>query len=84
MNFVFKEKGNSLDEMLKKASKKLGADPKNIKEAVSNKNINSLLKNLGEKESEKINRILSDKEATSKLLSTPKAKELLKKFLGDK
>ena len=45
---------------------------------------NNLLKNLGEKESEKINRILSDKEATSKLLSTPKAKELLKKFLGDK
>lgn len=81
---MFKKNGNSLDDMLKKASKKLGTDPKNIKEAVSNKNINSLLKNLGEKESKKINQILSSKEATSKLLSTPKAKELLKKFLGDK
>ena len=81
---MFKEKGKSLDEMLKKASQKLGTDPKNIKEAVSNNNINSLLKNLGKRESEKINKILSDKEATSKLLATPKAKELLKKFLGDK
>ncbi len=78
------EKSNSLEEMLKKASKKLGTDPKNIKEAVSSKNINVLLKKLGEKESKKINQILSSKEATSKLLSTPKAKELLKKFLGDK
>ena len=81
---MFKGKGSSLDEMLKKASKKLGTDPKNIKEAVSSKNINKLLENLGEKESKKINNILSDKEATSKLLSTPKAKELLKKLLGDK
>ena len=81
---MFKGKGSSLDEMLKKASKKLGTDSKNIKEAVSSKNINKLLENLGEKESKKINNILSDKEATSKLLSTPKAKELLKKLLGDK
>ena len=81
---MFKEKGNSLDEMLKKASKKLGTDPKNIKKAISGKNINGLLKNLGENEAKKINQILSSKEATSKLLSTPKAKELLKKFLGDK
>ena len=55
-----------------------------IKSAASSGKINDLLKNLGPKEAQKITNILSNKEATSKLLSTPKAQQLLKKFLGDK
>ena len=78
------EKSPSLEEMLKKASQKLGTKPEELKNAAKNGNINNLLNNLGPEQSEKVNKILSDKKAASKLLSTPKAKELLKKFLGGK
>lgn len=75
---------SSLDEMLKKASQKLGTDPENLKKAASDGNINNLLKNIGTKEAQKVEQILSNKEAASKLLSTPKAQQLLKKLLGGK
>ena len=38
-------------------------------------------KNLSDSEASKLNKILSDKAATQRLLSTPEAKELMKKFL---
>lgn len=78
------EKSPSLEEMLKKASQKFGTKPEELKNAAKNGNINNLLNNLGPEQSEKVKKILSDKKAASKLLSTPKAKELLKKFLGGK
>ena len=74
----------SLDAMLEKASQKLGTDSEKLKSAASKGKISDLLKNLGNKEAQKVTNILSDKEAASKLLSTPKAKQLLKKLLGDK
>ena len=41
-------------------------------------------KNLSKEASEKIKKILNDKSATEKLLSTPQAKELMNKILGKK
>ncbi len=78
------EPGNSVEEMLKKASQKLGTNPENLKKAASSGNVNDLLKNIGTKEAQKVEQILSNKEAASKLLSTPKAQQLLKKLLGEK
>lgn len=77
-------KNQSLDAMLEKASQKLGTDSEKLKSAASKGKISDLLKNLGSKEAQKVTNILSDKEATKKLLSTPKAQQLLKKLLGDK
>lgn len=77
-------KNQSLDAMLEKASQKLGTDSEKLKSAASKGKISDLLKNLGNKEAQKVTNILSDKEATKKLLSTPKAQQLLKKLLGDK
>lgn len=74
----------SLDEMLKKASQKLGTDSQKLKDAASSGKIGNLLKNLGTKEAQKIKEVLSDKKAASQLLSTPKAKQILKKLMGDK
>ncbi|MGN0458740.1 MAG: hypothetical protein ACI4IL_07210 [Eubacterium sp.] len=39
-------------------------------------------KNLSSEASSKLKQILSDKEATDKLLSTPQAKELMKKLMN--
>ncbi len=75
---------NNLENLINTISQKLGADPNKLKDAAQNGKVNDIIKNLNQKDAEKIQKILSDKDAASKLLSTPKAQQLLKKFMGDK
>ena len=54
---------------------------------MSNNNLNEekakeMYRNLSEKDKEKINKILSDKEQLEKILKNPLAAELMKKFSG--
>ena len=70
---------NSLNDMLETASKKLGTDPEKSKG-----NINEILGNLNSEKAKEISSILSDKNKASKILSSPKAKQLLQKFFGGK
>jgi len=76
-------KPNSLEELLKKTSEKMGINKENLKNSPQNQAAN-LLKNLDPQNAKKVEQILSDKAATEKLLSTPKAQQLLKKLLGEK
>lgn len=46
--------------------------------------LNNLLSQMSDDQAKKVANILADKQATSKLLATPKAQQLLKKFLGEK
>ncbi len=56
-----------------------------LKAAAQSGNVDDFVnKNLSPEASEKLKKILSDKEATDKLLATPQAKELMKKLLGGK
>ncbi len=71
---------NNLENLLKKASESMGINQETAK---NNKtNVNNILSKLPQNQADKVKEILSDKEATKKLLSTPKAQELLKKLLG--
>lgn len=57
----------------------------NIKSKRSSKETEEYLKeNLSTEQNQKLKEILSDKKAIEKLLSTPKAQELLKKFTEGK
>lgn len=57
----------------------------NIKAKRSSKETEEYLKeNLSTEQSQKLKEILSDKKAIEKLLSTPKAQDLLKKFTEGK
>ncbi len=71
-----------LSALLKAAAKTTGTDINAMKSAVESGNINSLLGALRPEDSEKVQKILSDKGAAEKLLSTPQAQELLKKIMG--
>lgn len=74
-----------LDDLLKTASNSLGTDPNKIKKEAEKNGLSGLLNNLTPEQTKKIQNLLSDKEATSKLLSTPQAQQLFKKFTkGDK
>ena len=74
-------KPNNLEELLKNTSKSMGINSDDLKNN-KNTNINTILGKLPQNQANKVKEILSDKEATKKLLSTPKAQQLLKKLLG--
>lgn len=75
------------DEMnrIMQNAKKKGIDVNKMKEAASNGNLDDFInKNLSADATKQLKNVLSNKEAAEKLLSTPQAKELMKKLMGDK
>ena len=56
-------------------------DKKTLSGAVERKNIDPLLKNLSDKDREKLKSVLSDKKSIEAALNSPQAKALLKAFL---
>lgn len=80
MNFNNKE----MEKLMKNASQKIGIDMNKMKSAAESGNIDDFIgKNLSPDASKKIKSVLSDKSQAEKLLSTPEAKELLKKLLKE-
>lgn len=57
----------------------MAVNPPNAEQA---KMLNNLLKSLSPADTAKLNQILNDQEATSRVLSTPQTQELLKKLTG--
>lgn len=72
------------ENLLKSVSDKLGKSPKELKKASETGNVENLLGNLNPNDAQKIQKILADKNAANKILSTPQAQSLIKKLLGDK
>ena len=65
---------NNFDEIVEKMK-----NQKDNKEAQD-----FLMKKLNPSQSKKLQEVISDRNALEKMLSTPQAQELLKKFMGDK
>ena len=78
------ENNPNFENLLKSVSNKLGKSPEELKKASETGNIENLLGNLRPNDAQKIQKILSDKNAANKILSTPQAQSLIKKLLGDK
>ena len=72
------------ENLLKSVSDKLGKSPEELKKASETGNVENLLGNLNPNDAQKIKKILADKNAANKILSTPQAQSLIKKLLGDK
>ena len=68
---------NQNDDILKMASERLGVDKSDLKSG------ENLLNKLSNEDKAKVSKVLADKELTRKVLSTPKAQELLSKLLGE-
>lgn len=58
-------------------------DPKDLK-SVDKQKASELFNRLSQKDKEKVNKILADKEALAKILNSPQAVELMKKLNGGK
>ncbi|MDD6728636.1 MAG: hypothetical protein PUE08_05385 [Eubacteriales bacterium] len=64
-----------------KAMKNMGIDVNKMKQAADSGELDNFInENLSDDVKKKLSDVLSDKSKTEKLLSTPEAKELMKKF----
>lgn len=75
---------SNLEDLMKKISEKLNIDKNDLGKIENKKEINNILNKADPSDIEKAKKIISDKSTLSKVLSTPAAKQILKKFLGGK
>ena len=73
-----------LNRMIDGLSSQLGGSAGKLKEAVNSGSADGLLNSLPPEEAAKVQKLLSDKGAAQKLLGTPQAQMLLRKFLEGK
>ncbi len=73
---------NELNKLLQTAAERLGTDPQSLKQKAESGELSQLLSQLSPSDSQKMQQVLSDPQAANKLLSTPQAQALLKKFMN--
>lgn len=73
-----------LEAMLRQAAQKLGTSPEQLKNSAQNGQLNQLLSGLSSNDAATLQKVLTDKNAANKLLSTPQAQQLLKTLMGGK
>lgn len=73
-----------INNLLSEAEKVSGVDKNTLQSAAQGGDIDKLLSRLSPAQARSLQRILSDKNATKELLSTPQAQKLLMKIIGDK
>lgn len=77
------ENSQNIENLLNTVSSRLGKTPDELQKATQSGDISNILNNLNAKDAEKIQNVLSDKEAANKILSSPQAQSLIKKMMGD-
>lgn len=78
------QNNQNINNLLNTLSKQLGTNPENLQNSAKNGNVQNLLNKMDPKQAQHLQKVLSDEEATKKMLSTPQAQALLKKLMGDK
>ena len=78
------ENNEKAENLLNKVSQYLGKNSSELKNAAQNGDMSKVLNNLNAEDSQKIQKVLTDKNLATKLLSTPQAQKLIKDLLGEK
>ena len=73
---------NIPDSMIKEVSSSTGINSEELKKNLAEGKMDNILSKINGKDSEKIKKILSDREMTEKILNSPQAVALMKKLKG--
>lgn len=71
---------NKLNDLIRFASKKIGADPENLKKSLETGQVDQVLNGLNPQQSQNIRDILNNPEKLQAILQSPQAKEIMNKF----
>ena len=75
---------NKLQDMLNQAARQLGTDPSKLQQTSQKGAVDQLIKQLKPQDAQNLQKILSDKEATARVLNSPQAQALIKKLFEGK
>lgn len=73
-----------MEKYLREVAKQTGADPAKMRDSLEKGDMAGVLKGLKPEDARKLQSVLSDKETTNRILSSPQAQELMKKLFGKK
>ena len=75
-------KNDELQALFNLLAQRLGTQPEQLKSSAQSGDLSKIIGNMNPNDASKIQKILNDKAVTEKLLSSPQAQELLKRFSG--
>ena len=78
------ENNEKVENLLNKVSQYLGKNSNEVKKAAQSGDMAKALNSLSPEDSEKIQKVLTDKNLAAKLLATPQAQKMIKDLLGEK
>lgn len=73
-----------MDALLGMASKKVGTSPQNLKNDLEKGNLDNVMKGMNPSDSKKLKETLSNKQMMDKIMNSPEAQALMKKFSDKK
>ena len=73
-----------MEKTLRDVAAQTGADPEKFKASMEKGDVEGILRGLKAEDAKKIQSVLSDKETTKRILSSPQAQELIQKLFGKK
>ena len=74
----------NMEKYLHEVAKQTGADPTQMRDSLEKGDVAGVLKGLKPEDAKKLQSVLSDKETTNRILSSPQAQELMKKLGGNR
>lgn len=72
-----------VDALLEAAGKKLGVPPQQLRKELESGKFDPLLRNLNQKDSAKVQKVLQDPSLLEKVMQSPQAKALYRKLSGN-
>lgn len=74
----------AMNDLIQQASKNLGTSPQELKKQVDNGKLEDIMKKLPPQQAKNFQQILNNPEMAKKLMETPQAKMMMKKFFNSK
>lgn len=71
---------NELEKLLQIASQRLGTTPQQLKQGAENGTLADMIAGMNPTDAQNLQRVLNDRDAAQKLLSSPEAQELMKRL----
>lgn len=72
----------AMDELLRKASQQMGTSANELKQQVENGKLDDIMKKLPKQQAESFQNILNNPELAKKLMESPQAQAIMKKFMS--
>ncbi len=76
-------KKNNVNPAVKKISEGLGCSEEEVQNAVQSGNVNNIISKLNPTQAKQVSQILSNPDASKKIMESPQAQALIKKFFGN-